>query len=63
MYDVKFPEKPLKVIGYKIVRGRAEEVELRVEEYLESGYVLNGPLFTVDADGTTIFVQGLVHYE
>ena len=52
-----------KPVGYKIVRGRADEVELQVEEYLNKGYVLNGPLFTVDANGTTIFVQGLVHYE
>lgn len=53
----------LKVTGYKIVRGKANGVEREVEEYIKQGYELNGPLRVLDADGTTIFVQGLVKYD
>lgn len=47
---------------YKIVRGKAAYVERKVQDYIADGYELNGPLQVSDADGTTIFVQGVVKH-
>lgn len=48
-------------MSYKIVEGFPGNVEIEVQELMNQGWQLNGPLFPRIHDGHHLVVQSLVH--